>query len=122
MAVFAALICTALLFDVYVEKNSVEISKIETEQEESKNNTNTVYLIAQSNSVSVKSSLPKTQVRKIQLKSHDKLIQKHHQLRNFQVFKAEVDTQTTPLITSYHYLIFQRHFFGLPDEEVPLIS
>jgi len=121
LAIFTALVIAAIFFDVYFENDSLGVNQIETSQEENQNTPGNIYLFAQSNTINAKSSVQKIQFRRIQLKSHDKLIQRYHQLRNYQVLKAEVETDTTPIITSYHYLVFQQHFFSSLKDE-PLIS
>jgi len=120
IALFLAIIGAAVLLDVYFEKSPAEFANIHTESEEETTEHGSVYLISQSSSVSLKTSVQKTSERKLQVKSHDKFLRKYHHLRNYQVFKAEVKKQTTPLILSYHYLVFQNYFFTHPDKD-PLI-
>jgi len=117
LALFVAVIGFASLFDHYFDKNPEEFKEIQSESKANNNNQNTVYLISQTNAVVVKASVQKTLNNKFQLKSHDKFIQKYHQIRNYQVLKAEVQTQTTPLIHSYHYLAFKNYFFSDPDDD-----
>lgn len=116
-----AVIGLATLFDVYFDKSSVEITKIEAGSSEESQDQNKIILISQSSNLGVKTFEQEISVRKIQVKSHDKFMQKFYQLRNFQVLKAEVQTQTAPLINSYHYLAFKNYFFSDPDD-IPLIS
>jgi hypothetical protein len=117
LALFVAVIGFAALFDHYFDKNQEEFKEIQSESKAHNNNQNTVYLISQTNTVVVKVSAQKTLNNKLQLKSHDKFIQKYHQLRNYQVLKAEVKTQTTPIINSYRYLAFKNYFFTDPDDD-----
>lgn len=117
LALFVGVIGIASLFDIYFDKNPEELKEIQSESKENSKEQNTVYLISQTNSIGAKTSVQKTLTRKLQPKSHDKFIQKYHQLRNYQVLKAEVQTQTTPLIYSYHYLAFKNYFFTNPDDD-----
>ena len=117
LAVFTAVAGAAFLFDVSFKKNSDEVVQTENNSEENHHAPGNVYLIAQTNPVIAKSSVQKSSCRRIHLKSHDKFIQQHHQLRNYQVLKAETVTRTAPLITSYHYLVFHLHFYSSPDED-----
>lgn len=121
LALFAVVIGIATLFDIYFDNKQVEIEEIEANSSDDENETDTILLISQSSNLGAKTSVNKTVVRKLQLKSQDKFIQKYYQLRNFQVLKAEVQTQTTPLISSYHFLAFKNYFYSIPDD-VPLNS
>ena len=121
LALFVAVIGVASMFDVYFENNPEKLEEIQTESADNTGGQSRMYFVSQVNSVGAKTSGQKNTGRKLQVKSHDKFIQKYHQLRNYQVLKAEVQTQTTPLILSYHYLVFKNYFFTVPDDE-PLIS
>ena len=121
LALFVAIIGVAMLFDVYFENNPVNFENIPGEANTTTAESASVCLISQASSIAAKTAEQKAFGRKIQLKSHDKFIQKYHQLRNYQVLKAEVQTQTTPLINSYRYLAFKNYFFSIPDDE-PLSS
>jgi hypothetical protein len=121
LALFIVVIGMATIFDIYFESNPDTLKDIQTESAKNSNNPSKIYFVTQSNFFDIKTSSQKDTGRKLQVESLDKLIQKYHQLRNFQVLKAEVETQTTPLILSYHYLVFRNHFFTSPDDE-PLVS
>ena len=121
LAFFVAIIGVATLFDVYFENNPEKLKVMQTETSDNKGEQSIMYFVNQTNTFDVKTSSQKNTGRKTLVKSHDKFIQKYHQLRNFQVLKAEVQTQTSPLILSYHYLVFKNYFFSSPDDE-PLIS
>lgn len=121
MALLLAIVGAAVVADVYFDNHPAELEKIQAGSEKQSNEPGTVYLISQTGSPTVKSSVQKTQNRNLRVESHDKFLRKYHHLRNYQVLKAETATQTTPLILSYHYLVFQNHLFALPDED-PLIS
>ncbi len=120
-AFFVAIIGVATIFDIYFENNPEKLKVIQTESTDNTSEQSVIYFVAQINTFDVKTSNQKNPIRKLQVQSHDKFIQKYHQLRNFQVLKAEVQTQTSPLILSYHYLVFENYFFSSPDDE-PLIS
>ncbi len=121
LAFFIAIVGVATLFDVYFENNPEKLKVMQTETSDNTGEQSIMYFINQTNTFDVKTSSQKNTGRKTLVKSHDKFIQKYHQLRNFQVLKAEVQTQTSPLILSYHYLVFKNYFFSAPDDE-PLIS
>ncbi len=121
LAVFVAVIGLATLFDHYFDKNMAEAEEIEASSSKENQEQKTILLISQSPNFGVKSLAEKTAPRKLQLKSQDKFIQKYYQLRNYQVLKAEVQTQTSPLISTYHYLVFKNYFYSVPDD-IPLSS
>ncbi|MDX1286426.1 MAG: hypothetical protein R3182_15525, partial [Draconibacterium sp.] len=117
LAMFLAVIGIAIILDVYLENNPAELEKIQAESESKTADQGKIYLISQNGSTNVKTSIQKSVDRKLQLEKHDKFIRKYHNLRNYQVLKAEAVTKTTPLILSYHYLVFQDYFFTQPDED-----
>ncbi len=121
LALFVAVIGLATLFDHYFDKNTAEAEEIEASSSKENKEQKTILLISQTPNFGVKSIAEKTIPRKLQLKSQDKFIQKYYQLRNYQVLKAEVQTQTTPLISTYHYLVFKNYFYSVPDD-IPLNS
>jgi hypothetical protein len=121
LAVFVAVIGLATLFDFYFDKNDAEVKEIEASSSKENHDQKTILLISQAPNCGIKTLAEKTVQRKLQLKSQDKFIQKYYQLRNFQVLKAEVQTQTAPLINSYHYLVYLNYFYSVPDD-IPLNS
>ena len=121
LALFVAVIGVASMFDVYFENNPEKLKEMQAESDDTTGEQNRMYFVSQDNSLGAKTSGQKDTGRKLQVKSHDKFIQKYHQQRNYQVLKAEVQTQTTPLILTYHYLVFKNYFFTDPDDD-PSIS
>jgi len=121
LALFAAVIGMATLFDIYFDKNELESAEIESSQSKEEKGPDTILLISQTSNFGAKTFEQKIFVRKVQIKSHDKFMQKYYQLRNYQVLKAEVQTQTAPLINAYHYLAFKNYFYSIPDD-IPLIA
>lgn len=119
-ALFMAVIGAAMLFDMYFDDDFAAFDEIGAEADANKAPDRSVYFIGQSSSSSAKTFSSRAIGKKIQPKSHDKLLQKFHQLRNYQVLKAETRPQTTPLINSYHYLAFKNYFFSDPDD-IPLV-
>jgi len=119
LAIFAAVIGMATLFDIYFDRNKVKVAETGTGSTKDGKKQETILLISQSINLDLKTPAQKIIDKKLQIKSHDKFIQKYYQLRNFQVLKAELQTQTAPLINSYHYLVFKNYFFSVPDD-IPL--
>jgi len=109
----------ATLFDIYFDRNKVKVAETGTGSTKDGKKQETILLISQSINLDLKTPAQKIIDKKLQIKSHDKFIQKYYQLRNFQVLKAELQTQTAPLINSYHYLVFKNYFFSVPDD-IPL--
>ena len=121
LALFVAVIGLATLFDHYFDKNIEEAKEIEASSSKDNKEQKTILLISQTPNFGAKTLAEKTVLRQLQIKSQDKFIQKYYQLRNYQVLKAEVQTQTTPLISTYHYLAFKNYFYSVPDD-IPLNS
>lgn len=117
MALFIAIVGSAVWVDVYFENNTAEFENIQAESEKQTAESNGVYIIAQTGTTSVKTSVQKLSTRKLQVQTHDKFLRKYYQIRNYQVLKTDAISQTTPLIQSYHYLVFQNYFYTQPDEE-----
>jgi len=109
------------MFDIYFSDTQVKPEETETGSTREEKRQEKIVLISQATNFDLKTPVQKSVVRKLQLKSHDKYIQKYYQLRNYQVLKAEVQTQTTSLINTYHYLAFKNYFYSIPDD-IPLNS
>ena len=116
LAAFVAIIAAAAIFDIYTRNSGVELSGIETKKQDQTSEKGNVQLFSQTFDWGVKVQVMKPVVRKFQERSHDKHIQQFHQLRNFQVLKAEVQTRTAPLILSYQFLAFSTYYYSSPDD------
>ncbi len=116
LAVFTVLIAAAFALDAYFEKNPADLDEIQAGAEQHSHEQGEVYILAQASPSTVKTSVQKTSTRNQKIETHTKFLRKYHSIRNYQVLKAEVIQQTSPLITSYHYLVFQTHLFS-PDED-----
>lgn len=116
LAVFAGLIAVAALLDVYFENSGVQLAGVEKSTNNSRSEKGSVQLYSQTVDLGGKIQVLKVAQRKIQPKSHDKLLQQFHQHRNYQVLKAEVQVQTAPLILTYHYLAFRNYVYISPDD------
>ncbi|HPF50000.1 MAG TPA: hypothetical protein PK335_00425 [Draconibacterium sp.] len=116
LAVFIVLTAAAVLIDAYLDKNPAGFDNIETSSKTQSPSQGEVMVLAQVFSTSAKTLVQKAPERTLHGSTHDKFLRNYHSVRDFQVFKAEVIHQTTPLITSYHYLVFQNHLFS-PDED-----
>jgi hypothetical protein len=103
-----------------LDKNPVHLNEAENSSNSQHNEPNTVYLFNQINVLNFKVELQKPTVRNLHPKLHDRLIQKYHQVRNYQVLKADKEPKTSPLILAYHYLAFKNYFFTDPDDDHPL--
>lgn len=116
LAVFTVLAVAAVLIDAYLDKNPTEINTVESTTTNQNPGQGEMYVLAQPVTFSAKTLVQKNTERKIQIEAHNKFLRNFHSVRNFQVFKAEVIHQTTPIINSYHYLVFLNHLFS-PDED-----
>ncbi|MDX8341574.1 hypothetical protein SLH46_20415 [Draconibacterium sp. IB214405] len=116
LAVFMAVIAAAFVLDVYFGNHPEELEKIQAESQEQNNEKGTVYLITQTAQNTTKTFEDRVYAKHLKVQLHDKFLRNYHSVRNYQVLKAEVAKQTSPLISSYHYLVFQNHVFS-PDED-----
>ena len=116
MAIFLVLTGAALVLDAYSERNPAQLDNIHAGAKQNNPEQGEVYILAQTTSFSVKSSVQKASSRKIQIEKHTKYLRNYYSVRNYQVRKAEATNQTSPLIASYHFLAFQTHLFS-PDED-----
>lgn len=121
LVIFFALIAAAVIFDHYFESHPVEFDAIDTGASQQTSNHSFIYLFNSTNSFSVKTSELKKLSRKLFLQGHNKLIQKFHQLRNYQVLKTDMGKPKNSLIFSYHHLTFQHYYFTFPDDD-PLVA
>lgn len=106
----------ALLLDAYFDKNPTEFENIQSGAEEHNPNQGEVYILAPNSIFTAKTSVQKNPTKNNQLEKHTRFLRDFYSMRNSHVLKAEVIKQTTPLITSYHFLTFQAHLFP-PDED-----
>ncbi len=120
MVSFAALIGLAIFFDNYFEENPVDLDELTNESSQPSAENGTIYLFSQNSSTTAKTSEQKAPDRKNFQQSHNKLLQKYHQLRNYQVLKEEAKIKNMPLILTCYFLIFRSYHFTLPDGDVPL--
>ncbi|WP_319499858.1 hypothetical protein [Draconibacterium sp.] len=120
LAMFMAIIAAALVLDNYFGNNPEEVKKIQAESQEQSNEQSAVYLITQTTSNTIKTFEDRVYSKHTKPQLHDKFLRNYHSIRNYQVFKAEVVNQTTPLISSYHYLVFQNHVFSPEEDSIAL--
>lgn len=113
-----AVICSAFVLDVYFDNNLAELEIIQAESQDQNTEPGKVYVISQSAPTNVKTSVQKSNDRKVKLQLHDKFLRKNYSIRKFQVLKAEVVKQTSPLISSYHYLVYQNHSFTSDEDSL----
>ena len=104
------------MFDAYFDKNPTEFENIQAGTEEHNPNQGEVYILAQNSILTAKTSVQKNPGKNNRLEKHIRFLREFYAVRNMQVLKAEAITQSTPLITSYHFLVFQTHLFP-PDED-----
>ncbi|MCD6354280.1 MAG: hypothetical protein J7L95_01915 [Prolixibacteraceae bacterium] len=121
LALFVAVIGAANLLDIYFENHPLDIKQAQSKQGHSTNENGTIYFFTQVNLPNAKTPIQKIPTRKLFEKSHNKFLREYHQIRNYQVLKAENKKSKTPLIPAFHYLVFQNYFFTIPDDE-PLLS
>ena len=120
LAVFAALIGMAVFFDHYFEKNPVKLDQFSNKTGQAATEHGAIYLFSQNSSTTLKTSVQKTPDRKIFQQSHNKLLQKYHHLKSYQVVKREAKIQKPLFILTCHFLLFRNYHFTIPGDDVPL--
>lgn len=121
LAIFAGLIVVAAVLDVYFENSGVKLDGVEKSTDNNSDEKSSVQLYSQTADFGGKIQVLKIVQRKIQLKSHDKFLQQFHQLRNYQVLKAEVQTRKAPPILSREFQSFRNYSYFSPDD-IPSFS
>ena len=121
LLVFAALLGFAFILDNRWEKESVEIADNNTQKNHDTEEPGIVYFFVQCNTTFSAKVLTQISVRKLFQQSHDKFIQKYHQLRNYQLLKCEAKNLKKPCILILYFLEFKNGSGNLSDE-IPLIS
>ena len=116
LAVFLVLVGAAFVLDTCFEKNPAGFDPVQAETGKHNPEPGEVFILAQNNLLTAKSSVQKIPTKKLHVETHTKFLRKYYSTRNYQVLKAEVITQTTPLIASYHFLIYQTYFYS-PGED-----
>ncbi|MCG6189159.1 hypothetical protein [Maribellus maritimus] len=122
LLIFAALTGLAIFLDNYFEKNPVELNNIAEGSGHAASEHGTIYLFSQSSSTTVKSFDQRIPDQRILQHSHNKLLQKYHQLRSYQMMKKEAGIQNKPLILTCCFLLFRSYHFTFPDDDIPLIA
>jgi len=122
LLIFVTAIGFASLLDIYLEKNQVKLDEIQASTEQPSEEHSTVYVVNQVfSNCNAKTPLQKAPDRKLFQQSHDKFLQKYHQLRNYQVLKAEAKNQKITSVLSWHILAVRDYYCIFPDDD-PLVS
>ena len=112
----------AFILGSYLGNKSIDVVDKNTQKSHDAEVPCVVYFFAQNaTTFSAKISVQKTSDRKLFQQSHDKFIQKYHQLRNYQLLKCEAENLKEPIILTFHFWEFRNCFYSLSDD-VPLIS
>ena len=77
LAIFIAIIGAATLFDVYFDSNLDQFEDINSESQQGSTKGGKMFFVNQVSTVNAKTSFQKNTHRKLQVKSHDKFIQKY---------------------------------------------
>jgi hypothetical protein len=121
LAIFAALITSAFLIDSYLDHNPVHLKQAQSTNDLPSHNQGAFVLYNPVNSLNARSFTPKAPTRLLQTRLHDKLLQKHYQMRNLHIFKTDFRNQKIPVVLSYHYIILRDYYSDVPDDDPPLV-
>jgi hypothetical protein len=118
LLLFTTVIGLASLLDNYLEKNSLYIPVIQSQDKNTAENQNDLDLIEQfSISINAKITFQKTPERKFPDLSTNKFLPRYHQLRNFQVLKADRNAESDHSGLTCHLPVLRFYRDYLPDED-----
>lgn len=122
LVVFTALTGLAVLLDNYFEKNPVKMDELASDSAQTACEHGTIYLFSQGSSTTTKTLDHRTPDQKILQQSHNKLLQKYHQLRSYQVMKKKAMIQKPAFILTCHFQLFRNYHFTFTEDDVPLTA
>lgn len=115
LIIFTAFLGFTFILDSYLERESVEIIGGNTQKSHTKE-PGIVCFFQSTTTFSAKIVTQKISARKFLQHSHNKLIQKYHQLRNYQLLKCKAENFKKPVILTYHFLGLRNYFRSSSDD------
>jgi hypothetical protein len=118
--IFVIFLGFTFILDNYLEKKgSIEI--VGNTQKSHAGEPRIVCFFQSTITFSTKVVMQKISIRKFVRQLHNKLIQKYHQLKNYQLLKCEVENFNKPVILTSHFLGL-RNYFHSSSDDVPYNS
>lgn len=119
--IMLALVAAAAAFDMYHTANQKIADSIrKIPAPDAAENSKTFYC-NQIPSFNLKTSTTELSVRFRFAFTQNKFLQKHYNLRTFQILKAETLYSGLPMVCSFHALAFNREIYESPDDTPPLV-
>jgi len=120
LCLLLALVGSAAVFDMYHTSNQTLADSIRKNPNQDESGTNKIFFYNQLPINNLKTSGTDFSIRFRFAYSQDKFLQKHYNLRTFQMMKAETMNSFFPSVCSFHSLPFNRVLYSSPDDIPPL--
>ncbi len=121
LALFLGVITAATIMDFYFDKNTIEIAATEAESEQTADEQATFCLFSQTGNATAKTFIQKNQNRKLFVE-HDKFLQRYHESKSFEKLKTKEKEPKSPLLQTFHCLLFRNYYSTVPDDDPHLSS
>ncbi|MFY9151119.1 MAG: hypothetical protein WAO52_03825 [Prolixibacteraceae bacterium] len=116
-----ALVGAAAVFDMYHSANQKIADNIRKIPVQDSTESGKTFYCNQIPTFNLKTSTTELSVRFRFAFTQDKFLQKHYNLRTFQLLKAETLNSSFPVVCSFHSLPFNRELYQSPDDTPPLV-
>lgn len=116
-----ALVGAAAVFDMYHTANQKIVESIRKNPTQDSADNGKTFYCNQLPTFNLKTSTTELSVRFRFAFTQNKFLQKHYNLRTFQLLKAEALNSCFPIVSSFHALAFNRKIYDSPDD-TPLLS
>ncbi|TKG94717.1 hypothetical protein EYV94_12300 [Puteibacter caeruleilacunae] len=114
---FIAVIGAAFVFDMCRSEQFTSEDQEQAQIPMSNSADTDAFMIYSSvNTLNLKYSSSKTSIRKLYLRTQDRFLQQHHNIKIYDVLKAKMKIKQMPVILSFHFLDTIRYHFSSPDD------
>lgn len=120
LCLLLALVSAAAVFDIYHAANQKLAESIRKVPVQDESGTNKIFFCNQAPAFNLKTLGTEFSVRFRFACTQDKFLQKHYNLRTFQLMKAEAIHSAFQAVCSIHSLPFNRVLYPSPDDTPPL--
>lgn len=122
LAALILVVGAAIILDTYFEKHPVEFKKLEAEKDATDNSDTMICFYNPFNSISAKILLQKIPFRILYEQSHNRLVQKFHQMHDSQILKSGYKKIVNSSILSFLQLIASHNYYSFSKEDPPVFS
>ncbi|MDP2337704.1 MAG: hypothetical protein Q8N05_14925 [Bacteroidota bacterium] len=120
LCLLLTMVSAAAVFDMYHAVNQKLADNVRKIPASDEAETNKMFFYNQVTSYNLKTSGAEFSFRFRFAYAHDKFLLKHHNLRTFQLMKAEALHSSFSAVCSFHSLPFNRVLYASPDDTPPL--